>query len=91
MNVCTGQLYLVRCGAEDRKATQIALVVARSGAALRIRRWKDASKEWSQPSSVELDKIVGTVPVSDRRRGIAQRALTKEILESVQWTGRQAT
>lgn len=81
-----GELCLVRCGTGN----QVALVVERTASGLRIRRWKDASKEWAQPSSLELDKLVSaSVPIGDKRRSVAQRALTKEILQSVQWTGRQ--
>jgi len=91
MNVGPGELCLVRCGAEDRKATQVALVLAHTPAGLRIRRWKDASKGWTEPSTITADKLVSSsVPLSDRRRSVAQRALTKEVLESVQWTGRSA-
>jgi hypothetical protein len=82
----------VRCGAEDKKGTQVALVLAVGGAMLgvRIRRWKDASKTWAQPTAIGHDKVLGTVPVGDRRRSVALRALTKEILATVEWNGRSA-
>jgi len=82
-----GEFCLVRCGAEDKKGTQVALVITVRGC-IRIRRWKDASKEWTQPATIEVDKVLGTVPYTDRRRSVALRALTKEILDSVQWNGR---
>lgn len=83
-----GTLVLVRVGPEDRGGTQIALVLRASKSGWRVRKYKAASKQWSQPTEVEPSSVLGVPKPEDPRRAIASRLLTKEQLAEVAWTGR---
>lgn len=88
MVVEVGTLVLVRVGPEDRGGTQVALVLRASKTGWRVRKYKAASRQWTQPTDVEPDAVLGTPKPEDPRRAVAARLLTKEQLAEVAWTGR---
>lgn len=75
-----GELVLV--------GNKIALVLDIASDHITVRKWVVASKSWTQPSVVLNTEVTGRPKITDLRRGNAQRAITKEMLEQVQWTCR---
>lgn len=83
-----GAILLVRVGANG---TAIALALGPADElTLRVpvRRWKAASRSWTQPTSVDVLDVVGRASPHDVRRAVALRSITPDIRAEVRWTAR---